>query len=89
MVIFLDTIKSKELLTMIGGQSLIFISNAMRGGVDWIITTIAAILGLIVVVYSIINAKKKNEILEIEKMKLTEELKGAKLENEILEQKKK
>jgi len=81
-MIIADVIKSKDMILMYSGQVLIFIGQTMQGHVNWLLSIIASILGFIVIYYSIINAKKKSTIsdLEIENLKLENE----KLEHEKL-----
>ena len=77
-----DILTSRETVQMLGGQMLIWISQVMQGQINWILASIATILGLIGVVLSIINARKKSKIHDLEIRNL--ELENEKLEHEHL-----
>jgi cell shape-determining protein MreC len=81
-MIIADSLTSKEMVQMYSGQLLMFIGQTMQGHVNWALSIIASLLGLVVVLFSIINAIKKAKIsdLEIENLKLEKE----KLEHEKL-----
>lgn len=86
-MVHFEILKSKEMIQMFAGQMLIWISQTMQGHVNWVLASVASVMGLVVVYYSIINAIKKAKIsdLEIENLKLENEKLNRELENRHLE----
>ncbi len=76
-----DILTSRETIQMLGGQTLIWISQMMQGHINWVLASIATVLGLIGVILSIINAKKKGRVHDLE-------IRNLELENEKLEREK-
>lgn len=64
-MIIADSLTSKEMVQMYSGQLLMFIGQTMQGHVNWALSIIASLLGLVVVFFSIINAIKKAKISDL------------------------
>ncbi len=70
---------------MFAGQMLIWISQTMQGHVNWVLASVASVMGLASVLQSYWNAKKKGVILDLEAKKLELETRHLELENRHLE----
>lgn len=76
---------SKEIVQQFGGQLLFWSSQLIQGHINWLLGTIAAVIGLAGVLQSYWNAKKKGVILDLEAKKLELETRHLELENRHLE----
>lgn len=65
--------KQKELYQMMGGQILMSISTIITS-INLIVGSIAGLLGLVVIIYSILNARKKAKLLDLSIKEKEEEL---------------
>ncbi len=80
-----EVVKSKEIVQQFGGQLLFWSSQLIQGHINWLLGTIAALVGIAGVIQSYFNARKKGLLLDLEAKKLELETRHLELENRHLE----
>jgi hypothetical protein len=76
-----ELVTSKDSLLVVSSQALFWSGQAIQGHVNWLLGTIAAIIGLLGGFQVYINARKKGRVHDLE-------IRNLELENEKLEREK-
>ena len=82
---FQELATSKDSLLVLSSQALFWSGQVIQGHINWLLGTIAAILGLLGAFQVYINAKKKGALLDLEQKNMELENRKVELENSKLE----